>query len=250
MVRPLVPKEPYPKLLDRATRVAHTTRARPDCVEPWTSHMEDSLVDDLDTSTGPRLLGNLPRKLHLEYSRDLTEGDLAALSTNRGSRPKSLVRIHSSHHSLAKCLATGMKQSQASLVTGYSQSRISILMDDPAFQALVADYTAEAKGAFADLAERMNNVSLDAIELLHERLQDNPEGFSIPVLLDVVKTFADRTGHGPNQEVTLKVDQNFIDRPPRENFDEWKARRARELGAEAPDTESAVREQGPKVLPN
>jgi ATP sulfurylase len=123
-----------------------------------------------------------------------------------------------------------MKQSQAALVTGYSANRISILLDDPAFSALVEDYRTEAKAAFADLAERMNNMSLDAIELLQERLHDNPEIFSIPMLLDVVKAFADRTGHGPGQEVHLKMDQNFIDRPPRENFDEWKERRARELG--------------------
>jgi hypothetical protein len=190
----------------------------------------DDFVDDLDTSTGPRLLGNLPRELFIEHARDLTEADMAALSAPRGSRPKSLIRIHASHHSLAKCLATGMKQSQAALVTGYTANRISVLLDDPAFQALVEDYRSEAKAIFADLAERMNNMSLDAIELLQERLHDNPETFSIPVLLDVVKAFADRTGHGPGQEVHLKMDQNFIDRPPRENFDEWKERRARELG--------------------
>jgi hypothetical protein len=191
----------------------------------------DDYIADLDTSTGPRLLGNVPRQLFIEHARDLTEADLAALATNRGTKPKSLVRIHASHHSLAKCLATGMKQSQAALVTGYNQSRISILLQDPAFSALVEDYRAEAKSIFADLAERMNNMSLDAIELLQERLHDNPETFSIPLLIDVVKTFADRTGHGPGQEVTLKMDRDFIDRPPRENFEEWRARRAKELGA-------------------
>ena len=78
----------------------------------------DDFIDDLDTSTGPRLLGNVPRQLFIEHARDLTEADLAALATNRGTKPKSLVRIHASHHSLAKCLATGMKQSQAALVRG------------------------------------------------------------------------------------------------------------------------------------
>jgi len=76
----------------------------------------DDFIDDLDTSTGPRLMGNVPRQLFIEHARDLTEADIAALATNRGTKPKSLVRIHASHHSLAKCLATGMKQSQAALV--------------------------------------------------------------------------------------------------------------------------------------
>jgi hypothetical protein len=191
---------------------------------------EPELVDDLDTSS-PRLLGNVPVQVYIEHSRDLTQADIAALSANRGTRPKSLLRIHASHHSLARCLATGMKQSQAALVTGYDQSRISILTRDPTFAALVEDYKTEAKSVFADLAERMNDMSLDAIELLKERLHDNPETFSIPVLLDVVKTFADRTGHGPGQEVTVKMDRDFIDRPPRETAEEWKERRSREIQA-------------------
>ena len=115
----------------------------------------------------------------------------------------------------------------------------------PLFRPWSEDYRSEAKAIFADLAERMNNMSLDAIELLQERLHDNPETFSIPVLLDVVKAFADRTGHGPGQEVHLKMDQNFIDRPPRENFDKWRERRAKELaGSEVPKAEGEADDPG------
>jgi hypothetical protein len=81
----------------------------------------------------------------------------------------------------------------------------------------------------------MNDLSLDAIEILQERLHDSPEGFTIPVLLDLVKTFADRTGHGPNQEISLKVSNDLIDRPPRETYEQWQARRAQELVQEDPD---------------
>jgi len=187
---------------------------------------------DLDTSGPRRTLGAMPIPFSCEHVRDLTEADMAALELPRGITPKSLVRIHASHHSLAKCLASGMKAAQAALVTGYAPNRISILQNDPAFQALVADYRAEAKSVFADLAERMSDLSLDAIEILQERIQDAPEAFSVPVLIDLVKAFADRTGHGPGQEVHLKVDKDFIDRPPRESFDEWEARRTKELSAD------------------
>jgi hypothetical protein len=189
----------------------------------------DSPQPRSDTLERPRLQGQPPKEVFAEYERDLTAADLAALSLPKGTAPRSLVRIHASHHSLARCLATGMKPGQAALVTGYSPSRISILQSDPAFSALVADYQAEAKSAFADLAERMNDLSLDAIEILQERLHDTPEGFTIPVLLDIVKTFADRTGHGPNQEVHLKMSTDLIDRPPRETFEDWQARRGKEL---------------------
>jgi hypothetical protein len=112
--------------------------------------------------------------------------------------------------------------------------------------ALVKDYSDEARATFADLAERMAGMSLDAIEILHERLHANPETFSIPVLLDVVKTMADRTGHGPGQEVHLKVDRDFIDRPPRETAAEWQARRVKELAA---PIEGIRGGEGPEVGP-
>ena len=155
-------------------------------------------------------------------------------------RPSPSCESTPSHHALARCLAAGMRQNQAALVTGYSEVRISLLQNDPAFSALVADYRNKVKSVFADLAERMNNLSLDAIEMLQDRLQDRPEDFTVPSLLDIVKTFADRTGHGPNQEVHLKMSTDLIDRPPRETFEEWQARRTKEL--EGPPDE------GPKSI--
>lgn len=182
-----------------------------------------------DTLERPHINGHLPVEHYIAYERDLTVPDLEALKLPRGTVPRTLVRIHASHHSLARCLATGMKPNQAALVTGYSPERISALARDPAFGALVADYSAEAKSIFADLAERMNDMSLDAIEILQERLNDSPETFTVPVLLDIVKAFADRTGHGPGQEVHIKMDKDFVDRPPRETFEEWSERRSKEL---------------------
>jgi hypothetical protein len=207
---------------------------------------DTELLDELDLGGAPRprsdtlerphINGRVAEPLHCEYSRDLGTADIEALKLPRGSAPpRSLVRIHASHHSLARCLAAGMKPAQAALVTGYSPGRINDLQKDPAFQALVADYSAEARSIFADLAERMANISLDAIELLQERLHDDPKGFTVPLLLDIVKAFADRTGHGPGQEVHIKMDRDFIDRPPRETFEEWAERRSRELGERVPE---------------
>lgn|SRR5262245_49290251 len=202
------------------------------------------LVEDLDIGpkaprsdnvVQPRIRGSRPVELHISYERDLTEADIAALSQPRGVRPKSLVRIHASHHSLARCLATGMKPAQAALVTGYSPGRISILQRDEAFSALVAEYQAEAKSVYADLGERMADFSLDAMEKLQELFHDQPELFTVPVLLDIVRGFADRTGHGPNQKLQVSLDRDFVDRGPRESFDDWNARRMKELEPGDPD---------------
>lgn len=209
--------------------------------DPDQKAASELLTEDLDLDElappgqrpGPdqvRTRGAIRQPLFAEYERDLTEADLEALaSIPRGSAAPTLVSIRASHHSLARCLAAGMTPQQAGLVTGYSPSRISILQNDPAFTALVADYKREAQSVFADLGQRMAGLSLDAMDLLQERLSEHPESFTIPVLLELVKTFADRTGHGPGQDVNVRVSSDLIDRPPRENFEEWQARRDREL---------------------
>jgi hypothetical protein len=62
------------------------------------------------------------------------------------------------------------------------------------------------------------------------------------MLLDIVKTFADRTGHGPGQSVDVKMSMNLVDRPPRESFEDWEARRQAELAPPAP-------QQAPQTSP-
>ena len=177
-----------------------------------------------------RLVGAPQRSTFVEYGRDLTVADLEALSSQpRGVKPRSLVRIHASHHALAKCLAVGMKRDHAALVTGYSPVRVSQLQNDEAFMALVADYRMESKAVVADQTERMNNMSLHALEILQDLMHDNPEQFTPSMLLDMIKAFADRTGHGPGQEVKITLPNDFIDRPPRESYDEWQERRNREV---------------------
>lgn len=186
---------------------------------------DEPLIEEL--TLGPEGRSRGPPEAH--YSRDLTEADLSALDLPRGVAPRSLVRIHSSHHALAKCLAAGMRPAQAALVTGYSNNRISSLQRDPLFVQLVAEYRLEEESVMADLAVRMRGLSHDAIELLHDKLLERPEDFSPAMLLDIVKATADRTGYGTNSNVNLNVTLPTIDRPPREDYDKWKERKLREF---------------------
>lgn len=189
----------------------------------------NDLLDELLLGSPPVHKGRDGVPLSATYSRDLTEADLAALAAPRGTATPTLQRIHSSHHALARCLATGMKTYDASLVTGYSPQRINQLERDPLFCDLVAYYKIEAKEVIVDLTERMQSLSRDAIEALHDRLREKPEDFSVGMLLDTVKAMADRTGHGPNTDVNLNIAGAGVDRPPRETHEEWEARRRREL---------------------
>jgi hypothetical protein len=157
---------------------------------------------DLDFDS-PRILGRAAAPPLAELVRELTPADLALLETERSTKAPALKQLRDSHHSLARCLASGMKPAEASLVTGYSLSRISILQADDSFQELLTFYRSTKDEIFADLHARMATLSLEAEAELRERLHESPESFSPGMLLEIVKTLADRTGHGPSSKSTV-----------------------------------------------
>ena len=191
----------------------------------------EALLSELDLlPKAPKIRkGRIGTSSPPEWIRDLNASDIAALTLPRGTHAPTLKRIHSSHHALARCLATGMKQGDAAHVAGYSVARVAQLVDDPTFSALVADYREDTKSIVADMTERMANLSMDALETIHDRLQEDPNQFSLSFLLEMARTFADRTGHGPGSKMEIGLTAEAIDRPPRETHDEWVKRRKDEL---------------------
>ena len=169
-----------------------------------------------------------------DYVRDLTEADIVAtkLERGKGAHAPVLQQVRYSHHALAKLIAIGTSANQCAMITGYNPIRIQQLMKDATFKALVEDYREESKDTVANMTLRMSNISLDALEELQQRLHDSPEEFSIPTLLDLVRSFADRTGHGPGAKLDISMSADTIDRPPREGYEEWSERRKKESGSE------------------
>jgi hypothetical protein len=163
-------------------------------------------IDDLFTPSA-RIQGRARRAPLIEYIRDLRPSDLALLSIERHTTAPTIQRLRDSHHALARCLATGAHPAEASLVTGYSLSRISILKADPSFQELLAFYREKTDEVFVDVNARMSALSLEAIAELQERLDDDPGAFSRVELLEIAKVFADRTGYGPSSK-SLNVNMN------------------------------------------
>ena len=146
--------------------------------------------------------------------RELHESDLTLLDAPRGSVSRPIAKLRDSHHALARALSAGMRPGEASLITGYSLSRISVLQDDPSFKELLEFYRSAQDATYASLHDRMATLSLDAIAELRERLDDHPEEFTPGALLEMVKTLADRTGFAPTtKSVNVNVDMNsFGDR--------------------------------------
>jgi hypothetical protein len=156
-----------------------------------------------------RTRGRAAKPVAAVEMRDLTDADLALLDTEKGVHAPTIKKIRESHHALARALASGMRPAEAAQVTGYSLSRISIIKADPAFQDLMTVYTDQVGEIYANLHDKMAAMAVDVVEELHERLHEDPEEFTTNQLLDVAKTFADRTGHGPQtktQNVNVNID--------------------------------------------
>lgn len=108
-----------------------------------------------------------------------------------------LKRLSARHHKLAQCLAEGMKPGDAGLVCGYTAARVSVLQTDKAFKDLVGFYAAQVQQTFLGTAQKLAGVADTALDILQDRLEDEPDKFTTPQLLSVITTAADRSGHGP-----------------------------------------------------
>lgn len=139
----------------------------------------------------------------VEYAvgRKLVAADMALLDSARGTTAPPLKALRESHHQLARLLAQGLKQVEVAAITGFSQSRISILKADPAFKELLAHYSAERDSAFADIHGQLAALSVDVLGELRDRLLDEPESFKNTELLAFMTTTLDRVGFGAKTKV-------------------------------------------------
>ena len=106
-----------------------------------------------------------------------------------------------------------MGSGEAAIVCGYAPSRVSILLDDPAFAELLIFYRGEVQEKYLDMHGVLAGLSLDAAMELRERLeadmQNEDKSISIGQLVELTKLGADRTGFGPQSSstnVNLNVD--------------------------------------------
>lgn len=167
--------------------------------------LEQEAEVDLDLDLG---VSSPKRPLEAEVLRELTNADLLiAEATPKGSVPSLVKKLNDKHHALARSLAGGLDNTTAGIVTGYSASRISILLNDPSFQELLAFYRQNLDVVYADMHSRMSTLSLVTLEEIATRLEDEPEKLGTAVLLDLLKTLTDRTGFGPRTtQVNVNVD--------------------------------------------
>lgn len=168
---------------------------------------------DLGLDIAVRTTGRAAKPLEATRVRALAPADLVMLAEEKGSRPPAIKRLSERHHTLARAVASGMTMEQAAAVAQYDISRVSILKSDPTFKELVEFYSREKDAAYRNMHEGMAALGSDVVKELHERLEEDPDSFSIGQLNELTKTLADRTGFGPaTTNTNLNINVNLADR--------------------------------------
>lgn len=166
-----------------------------------------SLAEALDAETETltvepiRVRGRASRMPTVLGKRALSPLEVAAQATREvGYKPSPLQRLSSRHKKLARLVAQGMPDGVAAHVVGLTASRVSILKGDPTFQELVALSAKELAITYSDFHEKMAGLGEDTVDLLQERLENDPDQFDSDQLLRITTALADRTGHAPKRE--------------------------------------------------
>lgn len=156
--------------------------------------------------------GRKAAELDFSVSRVLGPEDILAANTLPvASETPGIGKLRSIHHELARALAAGAKQVQAAHIVGMSQSRISILMNDPSFRDLVAYYGAQAEQEFIDLHKRIAQMGLASTEELITRLEETPGDFSTRELAELTELAAKHSGgKGSAGPGGVNIEINFV----------------------------------------
>jgi hypothetical protein len=154
-----------------------------------------TLADNPLTISISRGIGRNVLEVNYALVRELVAEDLPRLTATPDSLRKGIPQVkvlRQGHHLIAKAIASGKSLAEVSAISGYSQSAISVLRNDPAFIELVALYADDLKKVYLDVHERMAAFSISTLEELQERFENNPETFTKRELLDMFTALADR----------------------------------------------------------
>lgn len=140
-----------------------------------------------------------------QIARQLTPSDIKRLETPQGFGLPHHKRISQRHHFLAKCLAAGLSVPDAASMSGYAAQTVYNLKNEPAFAELISHYGEQVEDELINLSGRLSRISADALDVLQDRLENDPDKISVSELREIAKLGADRTGFGP-QSTNVNVD--------------------------------------------
>ena len=105
----------------------------------------------------------------------------------------SIQALRLGHHQVAQYLAAGTDPREVAFLTGRSLSSIQSLVSDPAFRELLAYYEENQAQRDFNAYDRLVTIGGTAMEILQERLDENPERFGNNELRQIIESTMDRS---------------------------------------------------------
>lgn len=159
--------------------------------------------------------GAVAKALKITSIRPLTREDLGEITKHRGSAVSLVTKLRDAHHRVARLLASGLRDGEVSLATGYSLGRIYQLKQDPTMKDLIAKYRDIVDEAFVDSQtehyETLTRVKMKSARMLEEHLDkadEDDELIPINRLVSIFDTVSDRVGI-TKRSTNLNVNVDF-----------------------------------------
>jgi transcriptional regulator with XRE-family HTH domain len=148
--------------------------------------------------------------------RPLAEADLERLR-RKAIGPK-LAKLRDIHHIIADLVVMGLTQREVAEATGYSQSRLSLILTSPAMVDLLAEKRKDRAEAMVALRDErlgtMTRIQAKALRHVEESLdRAEEEGEPVPIqrALAVAADMSDRIGY-VKKSVSVNVNVDFANR--------------------------------------
>lgn len=170
---------------------------------------------DLASLVVPEGLQLRPQMTTCTIEGQLEEEDLRELIMSTGDvtpeedNPADLKKIREKHHHVARLVADGLQQRMVASITGYQESYISILLNNPSMIELVELYRIRNGKAVEIATEKLRTVGLKALEKLDAKIEN--DDLSNLELIATSKLGLDRGGLGPSSTHRNLTEQHVFD---------------------------------------
>lgn len=123
--------------------------------------------------------------------------------------PSDLKKIRERHHSVARMIAGGLSQRMVAQLCGYTESYLSILLNNPAMQELIELYRIQHGSAQQIAIEKLRTVGMKALEALDKDLDANL--LTKQEKLSLAKLGLDRGELGPSSTSKVLREDHIFD---------------------------------------
>lgn len=161
-----------------------------------------------------RAEGRPDKELHTEFVRVITFEDLPR--AHQRTRPEgTLDKIRSIHHYIALLIAAGLPAHEVAQRSGRTLARVNQLVVTPIFVQLIEEkrkaLEGDAKVHILDNLMRWDRLQTAALDEIQERIEEEPEKFTVSQLLSIAGEGGDRAGP-TKKSVQVNANFDFADR--------------------------------------